>query len=114
MKKVITACLATALFVPAIAIAQNSSQQPNDKNLDQQQQNQSAMSNQMGVTTRPKQTMSGSVTNDGKTFTSDNKSYIVNNPKALKNYDNQSVSVVFQFNSDNNSIHILSVSPAQP
>jgi hypothetical protein len=111
MKKLMVAVFVMALFVPAIALARSSGQQ-DDKNT-QAQQNQAAQTDQMGGNTMPKHNMSGMVSNDGKTFTSDNKSYIVKNPKALKGYDNQSVAVEFRFNTDSNTIRILSVSPAQ-
>ncbi len=111
MNKVATAFLALALCIPAIAFAQNSGQQ-DDKNL-QQQQNQKAQANQMGVDTQEKKTMSGTVSNQGKSFTSGNTTYMVSNPGKLKGRDNQTVSVEFRFNTDNNTIRITSVSPAQ-
>jgi hypothetical protein len=109
--KVMTAVLAVALSIPAIAFAQNSGQQ-DDKNL-QEEQNQAAMANMTGGDDQIKHTMSGMVSNNGTTFTSGDTSYVVNNPKSLQAYDNQSVGVSFQFNSDNNTIHIISVSPSQ-
>ncbi len=112
MTKVMTALLAVSLSFPAIALAQNNSGQQDDK-ATQEKQNQAAMANEMGTDTQPRQHMSGMVSDGGKNLTSDNKVYTVNNPKALKNYDNQSVAVVFQFNTDNNTIHIISVSPSQ-
>lgn len=111
MHKLTTALLGIALSLPAIAAAQNSPQQQDKKNT-QQEQNQAAMTDEMGGNTMPRHTMLGTVSNNGKNFTSDNKVYLVNNPKELKNYDNQSVSVEFLFNTDNNAIHILSASPA--
>lgn len=45
-------------------------------------------------------------------MTSNDKAYVVNNPEALKGYDDKSVAVVYQFNADNNTIHIISVQPA--
>lgn len=112
MDRVTTALLAIALSIPAIAFAQNNGQQQDDSKKTQEQQNQAAMTDQMGGNTMPKHTMSGMVSNNGKTLTSGDKSYIVKNSKALKGYDNQSVSVVFLFNTDSNTIRILSVSPA--
>ena len=112
MKKVTTAFLAIALSVPALAVAQSNAQQ-DDKNA-QAQQNQAAETNQMGSSTMPQKTMSGMVGDNGKTLTSDNKTYMVNNPKALKNYNNQTVAAVIQFDTDNNKIHIVSVTAAQP
>ena len=111
MTKVMTAFLAIALSLPAIAFAQNSGQQ--DDKTTRAKENQAAMANEMGTDTQPKQHMSGMVSNGGKNLTSENKVYTVNYPKVLKNYDNQSVAVMFQFNTDNNTIHIISVSPSQ-
>lgn len=80
----------------------------------QQQQNQAAETSEMGGNLQAKHTMSGMVGSNGSTLTSNDKVYTVKNPKALKAYDNQSVTVTYHFNTDQNSIHILSVSPAQP
>jgi hypothetical protein len=53
--------------------------------------------------------MTGMVSDAGKTFTNNNTVWTVSNPKALKSYDNQNVTVRFQFNSDNNTIKINKV-----
>jgi len=111
MTKVLTALLAIVLFIPAMALAQSDDQQQNDKR-QQQQQNQAAEIDRNGVSTLPHHTMSGMVSNGGKTLTSDNTAYIVQNPGKLKNYDNQTVSVEYQFDTDKNAIHILKVNPA--
>ncbi len=114
MKKFILACLTLVLSVPLLMFAQNSTQQQDDQaKKAQEEANQAAQVDEMGGTTLPKHTMSGAVSNNGKTLTSDNTSYVVGNPKKLKSYDGQSVSVVFQFDTDNNTIHIVSVSPSQ-
>jgi len=113
MTKVLTAFLGLALLLPAIAIAQESAHEQNQKAM-QQQQNQAAETNEMGATTTPQHKMTGMVSNDGKTLTSGNTSYVVNNPKSLKKYDNQNVSVVYQFNpNNNNTIHVVSATPEQ-
>jgi hypothetical protein len=111
MKTVMTVLLGVALSMPAIAFAQNTRQQ-NDKH-QQQEANQAAQENVMGGSAQPQHTMSGMVSNDGRTLTSENTSYVVNNPNALKGRDNQSVTVKFLFDTDNNTIHIVSVSPTQ-
>jgi hypothetical protein len=111
MKKLMTVVLAGAMTIPAMAFAQSAQQ--DDAKASQDHANQSAEVAQMGSSTLPQHTMAGMVSNHGKTFTSDNKEYIVNNPGSLKSYDNQSVSVKYQFNADNNKIHIVSVSPGQ-
>ncbi len=111
MKKVMIALLAGALSIPVLAFAQQDTQSA-DK-ADQQKANQSAEVAENGSSTLPQHSMTGMVSNNGQTFTSDNKSYIVNNPHTLKAYNDQSVMIKFQFNADQNKIHIVSVSPAQ-
>ena len=117
MQKMLTALLAMVLAVPMLMFAQSDQQtqneQQNNNKQMQQQQNQAAGIDQNGTSTLPKHTMTGMVGNNGKSFTSGSTTYKVNNPKALKNYDNQNVSVRFQFNTDNNTIHVISASPAQ-
>jgi hypothetical protein len=110
MNKVTTAFLAIVLFIPALAFAQDSGQ--SDKKL-QEEQNQAAMTSTTGEIGSARHNMVGMVSNAGQNFTSDNTTYIVNNPKSLKNYDGQSVKVTFQFNTDTNTIHIISASPGQ-
>lgn len=111
MKTVMTGFLAIGLFIPALTFAQ-SGQMQDDKNT-QAQQNQSAQADQMGGTTQPKQTMTGMVSDSGKTFTSGTTTYTVSNPNSLKNYDNQTVSVRFLFNTGNNTIRVVKVNPGQ-
>jgi hypothetical protein len=108
--KFMTLVLAVGLFLPAIAAAQSSAQQ--DKNT-QDQQNQSAQISEMGNTTMPQHTMTGMVSDNGQSLTSNDKTYLVGNPNSLRNYDNQSVSVVFQFDTEHNQIHIVSVTGSQ-
>ncbi len=113
MKKVMLAVLAMALFVPAMAFAQSSQTTDQADRHAQQEANQAAETSEMGMNTMPQHHMTGMVSNDGKQLTSDNTVYRVNNPGALKQYSNQNVTVKFVFNTDNNSIHILSASPGQ-
>ncbi len=103
MKKMMAVLLGVALSVPAIAFAQNT-QQPNGKH-EQQEANQAAQENMTGGSAQPQHTMSGMVSNGGRTLTSNNTGYVVNNPNALKDHDNQSVTVTFLFDTDNNSHH---------
>ena len=110
MKTVMTVLLGVALSVPAIVFAQNMQPQQNDKH-ERQEANQAAQENVTGGSTQPQHTMSGMVSNGGRNLTSDNTSYVVNNPNALKGHDNQSVTVKFLFDTDNNTIHVISVSP---
>ena len=111
MKKLLLALFAAALLLPAAAFAQNAQNDQSKKT--QEEQNQAAQVSQMGSTTMPQHSMTGMVGQQGKTLTSDNTVYQVNNPGALKNYDNQNVSVTFQFNTDSNTIHIDRVDSGQ-
>jgi hypothetical protein len=114
MTKLMTALLAMALFLPVAAIAQDASQTgQTDQHAAQQEANQAAMNQVDGMSTQPVHKMGGMVSNDGKTFTSNNTSYIVANPHMLKKYDNQNVNVEFQFNPTTNKIHIMKVNPGQ-
>jgi hypothetical protein len=124
-----TALLAIALSVPAVAMAQSTTQdnsaqstsqqdsmQTSQSNTqaDQAKQNQAAETQMNGMNTSPHQTMTGMVSADGKTFTtSDNKVYQVSNPGSLKDYANQNVTVKAQFNTDSNSIKINKVNPSK-
>ena len=133
MQKLMTAVFAVALAMPVLAFAQSdqqpmqnqqsqsqmqnqqapANQQMQDQKNSQAEQNQAASIDQTGQTTMPKHNMTGMVSDGGKSFTSNNKTWVVQNPQKLKNYDNQTVSVEFKFDTDKNQIHIQSVSPTQ-
>jgi hypothetical protein len=112
MNKIMMALLALALSAPAIAFAQDSGQQDNQK-LKQQEMNQSASDQVVGGDTAPHHRMSGTVSNGGQNFTSGDTTYLVENPGKLKGYDNQSVSIKFQFDPEKNKIHVDSVTAGQ-
>jgi len=112
MTRFITALLATALFLPAMAFAQNSSQSDTARQAQRQEANQAAQDQMDGGDTSPHHSMTGMVSDNGKTFTSNNTTWQVSNPHALKNYNNQNVTVKFQFNTDNNTIKIDKVTPS--
>lgn len=116
MTKVMTALLALvalALFVPAMALAQNANRPDSQSQAQQQEANQAAMNQVDGLNTSPHHEMTGMVSDNGKTFTSNNTTWSVSNPGALKNYDNQNVTVKFQFNTGNNTIRVDKVTSAQ-
>ena len=120
MKKIMMALLAMMLALPMLAFAQSDQMQSNPQNDQmqndkqmQQRANQAAGTDQTGQSPMAKHTMAGMVSSDGKGFTSGDTTYVVNNPKSLMKYENQNVSVKFQFNTNNNTIHIISVNPAQ-
>ena len=87
--------------------------QQNNQQLKQQQMNQSSQEQSVGVDTAPHHMMSGTVSNAGENFTNGDTTYVVANPDKLKGYDNQSVSIKFQFDTDSNQIHIDSVTAGQ-
>ncbi len=111
MKKVMLAFLAIALFIPAMAFAQANTQQSGKS--QQAEQNQAAMNDEMGTATQPHHMMSGTVGDSGRSLTVGNTVYKVNNPNSLKNYDSQTVSVKYLFDTDTNTIHIVKVKPGQ-
>jgi hypothetical protein len=114
MNKSMTALLAIALCLPALAFAQSSSgQQSTSDQVRQDQANQSAMNNMEGMNTSPHHEMTGMVNEDGTRFTSDNVSYQVANPNSLKNYANQTVTVKFQNETEKNKIKINKVNPSK-
>jgi hypothetical protein len=55
--------------------------------------------------------ISGKVSDDGKTFVSDNdsKSWTVSNPEALKGHEGHQVTVSANVNADKNEVQVLSV-----
>lgn len=113
MTRLMTALLALALFVPAMAFAQNSSQPDSKSQAQQQSANQAAADHVNGFNTSPHHTMTGMVGSDGKTIDSDNTTWRVSNPGSLKNYKNKTVTVKFQFNTDKNSIKVNKVESSQ-
>jgi outer membrane lipoprotein-sorting protein len=113
MNKFLTALLAVALSLPVIAWAQNNNQQPaNNSQAQQQEANELSGTAMTGVDTSPHHTMTGMVGDNGKTFTSNNTVWQVSNPKTLKNYANQQVTVRYQFNTTNNTLRIDKVESA--
>lgn len=113
MTKFLTALLALALFVPAFAFAQNSSQPDTQNKAQQQEAAESAQSQVTGTDTSPHHTMTGMVGDNGKTLNSNNTVWTVSNPNALKNYNGQNVTVKFQFNTNNNTIRVDKVMSGQ-
>jgi uncharacterized protein involved in copper resistance len=104
MTKAMIALLALALAVPAVAFAQSSSQSDQDK-AQQHEANEAAQAQVTGTDTSPHHTMTGTVGDNGNSLTSDNTVWHVSNPDTLKNYNNQQVTVRYQFN-QNNSIKV--------
>jgi pyocin large subunit-like protein len=116
MRKIITTLFALALAVPMLAVAQSGQmqkQQQQYQNTTQADENQAAAISENGGTTMEPHHITGMVSNDGKNLTSGNTMYAINNPKELQKYNNQKVTAKFEFDTDTNTLHILSVMPAQ-
>src|ERR1700726_3756997 len=82
MKSLVVSVVVLALSLPIVAVAQDTTKQNNNQP-NQSQQNQANAKNDKN--------MSGKVSSNGKTFTNDadSKKYQVNNPDALKDYEDQ-------------------------
>ena len=79
-------------------------------------QAQNTPSTQNGQNANGNQTMQGKVSKDAKSLTTDNDSqkHNVNNPDALKDYEDQDVAVLVQVDPDTGTIHIIQVEPTHP
>ncbi len=108
MTKAMIALLALALVVPAMAFAQSSSQSDTQNKAQQQEANEAAQAQVTGTDTSPHHTMTGTVGDNGNTLTSNNTVWHVSNPDTLKSYNNQDVTVRYQFN-QNNSLKVTKV-----
>jgi hypothetical protein len=111
MRTLMTGLLALAFLIPAAAFAQSDAQ--DSSKAAQQQQNQAAEENQNGASAQPIHHMMGMVSDNGMTITSDNVAYQVSNPDKLKGYDNQTVTVEYQYSPDKNKIKIQKVNAGQ-
>ena len=99
MKTLMVSVAVLALSLPITAMAQDATKQ----NDNQTQQNQANAKNDKN--------MSGKVSSDGKTFTNDgdSKKYVVNNPSALQDYEDQHVAVIVAVDPDTGDLHIIQV-----
>jgi hypothetical protein len=111
MKSLTLLFAVVALSLSIMANAQSSPQQSGNQVDQAKPDNQSTQMN-----SGSQQKMSGKVSHDGKTVVNDNdnKSYNVNNPGALRDYEDQHVGLIVQVDPDDNAIHIISVAPPQP
>ena len=107
MKRLMISVAVLALSLPILAIAQDTSKQ-NDNQASQSQQTQSQTNANTG-----NKNMSGKVSSKGKNFTNDadNKKYKVDNPNALKDYEDQDVAVIVHVDPDTGDLHIIQVEP---
>lgn len=108
MKILFSVLFALALSVAVMAQSQDqSSGQTNQGSQNSSGQNQANTTGNQNNS----QKMSGTVSNDGKTFTNDqnSKTYHVDNPQALKGEENQHVAVLVQYDPYTNVIHIVQI-----
>jgi myo-inositol-hexaphosphate 3-phosphohydrolase len=101
MKKVMLVTFAVALLMSMMAIAQDSTKQDPAK--------PDTVTSEK--TSTPAISLSGKVSDDGKTFVSDkdNKSYTVSNPDALKGHEGHRVILSANVNAEKNEINVRSV-----
>jgi cytoskeletal protein RodZ len=115
MKTLILVVLAFALSLASIAWAQDNSQsgqgQSGQGQMNPQSGQPSSQTSQTNQNSQAGQNMSGTVSRDRKTFTSDkdSKSYRVNNPQSLKGYEGQHVAVLVSMDPDTGDIHITQI-----
>jgi hypothetical protein len=100
--------LGASLSVATVAWSQNrgSSQSGNQAGQGNQHQGSQSQAN-----TDSNQNMSGTVSHDGNSVTSDknDKRYQVDNPETLKGKEDQHVALIVHLDPDNNVIHIIQV-----
>jgi len=107
MKILVSILLAFALSLVAFA------QQPDRTSPQGSQATQGQANPQAEI--GKNQNMSGTVSQDGKTFKddADNKSYKIDNPDALKGKENQHVAIVVAVYPDTNTVHIIKLEAPQ-
>jgi hypothetical protein len=106
LKKLIFVTFGIALMMSLMAIAQETTKQDTVK----QDSMTSSPISTSPISTNP-MSISGKVSDDGKTFVSDNdsKSWTVSNPEALKGHEGHQVTVSANVNADKNEVQVLSV-----
>jgi opacity protein-like surface antigen len=133
--KMMLALLAIALVIAMPALAQDTTQpstpanpsmgqspdqnstqpappSPDNSQAVQSQSNQAAGSN-TGTDSQLGQTLTGTISADGKTFNSNGTTYTISNPNSVKTYANQPITVGYEMDS-NNSIRITKVMLTKP
>ena len=106
MKKLIFVTFGIVSMMSLMAIAQETTKQDTVK----QDSMTSSPTSTSTLSTNP-MSISGKVSDDGKTFVSDNdsKSWTVSNPEALKGHEGHQVTVSANVNADKNEVQVLSV-----
>ena len=113
MKIMMLACMALAMCAQN---PQSGAQSQSGTQAQGSQNSQNTPSTQNAQNAKGNQTMQGKVSKDAKTLTTDNDSqkHNVNNPDALKDYEDQDVAVIVHVDPDTGTIHIIQVEPAPP
>lgn len=113
-KILITICLALGFFMSTL-VAQDTSSSGSQGNQSGSQASQSSQGSQSSSTSNSDQSqkMTGKVSSDRKTFSSNGKDYTVSNRDALKGSEGQAVTVLVGVDPDNNTIHIVQLVPQQ-
>jgi len=113
-KILITICLALGFFMSTL-VAQDTSSSGSQGNQSGSQASQSSQGSQSSSTSNSDQSqkMTGKVSSDRKTFSSNGKDYTVSNPDALKGSEGQAVTVLVGVDPDSNTIHIVQLVPQQ-
>ena len=88
-------------------------QQPNANPPAQAQPNAAGGSSVSTATPDATQTLSGTISADGKTFNSNGNSYVISNPNSVKPFAGKPVTVKYEADT-NNSIHITAVMLSHP
>jgi opacity protein-like surface antigen len=92
-------------------------QQPDSSQASQSQSNQAGNSassaSGTGTDTQAGQTLTGTISADGKSFNSNGTTYTISNPNSVKPYANQPITVGYEMD-NNNSIRITKVMLTKP
>ena len=112
MRKMVLLLAALGLSVFLAAQTQDRNQQSTGNTTNTQASSNQRTGNQGQA--NGGQHMSGKVSSDGKTFTSDsNQKYQVDNPSSLQNVEGQQVDVLVAVDPDTGTIHIIQVAAPQ-
>lgn len=117
-KMLITICLALGFCASTLIAQDTSSQSSSQGNQSGSQASPSTQGSQGSQNSSQSnsgqnQKMSGKVSSDGKTLSSNGQNYTVNNPDSLKGSEGQDVTVLVAVDPDTNTIHIIHLLPQQ-
>ena len=100
MKKLMIVTFALALVMSAVAVAQYSAQQPD---------------NSKSGTSMKAVSVTGKISDDGKTFVSDkdSKNWTISNPDAVKGHEGHHVTLQAHVDVDKNEVNVVSLKMAK-